>query len=116
MTSATLYNQVEEFLAVLQVEGASARTVSAYQNDVRQLTTSDETDAKRRRAGLDGVTVQRFVGDLRKRGYAHASIARKSSVIRSFSAFLHADKHTTASNPATELHAQTTSVKPTRNV
>ena len=116
MTSATLYNRVEEFLAVLQVEGASASTVSAYQNDLRQLTAFFETDAKRRRARLDAVTVQSFVGDLRKRGYAHASIARKSSVIRSFSAFLHADKDTTSSNPATGLHAQTTSVKPARNV
>ncbi len=91
---------LDAFLDFLSVEkGASANTVAAYRNDLRQLADFIGTrpGAKGWEA-LDRATLQDFILDLKQRGYSETSVARKVAAVRSCFAFLSAEG-AIASNP-----------------
>lgn len=83
--------RIEAFLTYLSGERAvSANTVAAYRNDLVQFIEWLNTEAGRQRRGslaLSGVDRERLAGyllHLRERGYAPASIARKTAALKSF--------------------------------
>jgi integrase/recombinase XerD len=95
---------LNDFLAFLAVEkGTSANTVAAYRNDLQQL--ADFIGIRRGSSGwqsLDRTAIQDFILDLKQRGYAETSVARKVAAVRSFFAFLSAEG-TVAVNPTEGL-------------
>jgi integrase/recombinase XerD len=89
--------EIDAFLNYLSVEkGASVNTISAYRNDLYQL-----ADFVQRRSGKQDPIIKWAKGDrhplssyvleIRGRGYAPATIARKLSVVKSFFKFLVAE-------------------------
>src|SRR3990172_4007851 len=95
---------LEDFLTFLSIEkGASANTVAAYRNDLRQLADfigtrpgSNGWDA------LDRTSIQDFILDLKQRGYTQTSVARKVAAVRSMYAYLSAEG-IVANNPTEGL-------------
>ncbi|MDD5486666.1 MAG: site-specific tyrosine recombinase XerD [Dehalococcoidales bacterium] len=99
---------IESFLNYLKVEkGFSNNTLQAYNNDLSQLVQFIERDARYRNVmpswhnfgkhGLAGYMV-----DLKGRGYAQTTLARKIAATKSFFNFMVAEGHLT-DNPAENI-------------
>ena len=86
--------EIEAFLEYIRKEkGASENTVAAYQNDINQLLSFIQNDADKKGiypqwSGVEQQTLQNYVVDLRQRGYAGATVARKLSAAKSLFKFL----------------------------
>jgi len=95
--------QSEEFLNFLAVEkGASANTIAAYRNDLRQLADFLGSRGEESWDVMDRPGVQDFILHLKGRGYTETSVARKVAAVRSFFAFLSAEG-TISTNPTEGL-------------
>ena len=85
---------IEQFLShLMEKEGFSGNTVSAYRNDLQQCVLFLRTSpgAEEPVAAWDTVTAEHidaYLGDLKERRYAAATIARKIASIKSFFSFL----------------------------
>jgi integrase/recombinase XerD len=105
-------DQIEEFLAYLtQERRLSANTITAYRNDLGQLLAYLESPRAAALAGGDDPAARRsqvldFVLQLRERGYAPATIARKIAATRSLFHFL-SQRGDLGDNPAAELGSPT---------
>jgi len=88
---------VDNFLDYLAVEkGFSENTVAAYRNDLHQLAGFVEEEAAKRGtippwAAFDRQSMMSYLLDLKGRGYAATTIARKVAAIKSFFGFMVAD-------------------------
>ncbi len=89
-------NDVHQFLSFMSVEkGAAANTISAYRNDLQQFgsyvhevcTNGDATSWGAVDAGL----LQNYIGRLRAKAYADATVARKVAAVKSFFNYLTAE-------------------------
>jgi integrase/recombinase XerD len=111
-------DQVDAFLAFLAAERRlTPNTLAAYRNDLRQFATylgrarpapvgtdSSEADAPGQRASVSSAEVAGFFLQLRERGYAPATIARKMAAVKAlFQYLLRTGKIST--NPAAALGA-----------
>jgi integrase/recombinase XerD len=89
----SMSKSLDDFLAFLSIEkGASANTVAAYRNDLRQL--ADFIGARPGAHGwasLDRSAIQDFILDLKQRGYTETSVARKVAAVRSMYSYLSAE-------------------------
>lgn len=101
--------RIDAFLAHLVEERKlSANTVSAYRNDLLQLAEFLKGDGPRRGGGktaLSGISREHLAGyylNLRERGYAPASIARKVAAMKSFFHYLR-NAGELATDPARDL-------------
>ncbi|MBD3235159.1 MAG: tyrosine recombinase [Candidatus Eisenbacteria bacterium] len=86
------------------VQGASARTVSAYAADLATLGRSLAARGRRGPARVSSEDLRRHLIELHERGRQPATVARARSAIRSFFAFLQ-DEGVVAHDPAGELEA-----------
>ncbi|MBO9541708.1 site-specific tyrosine recombinase XerD [bacterium] len=98
-----MHQHVSEFIDFLSVErGLSEHTLSAYHNDLRQY--MDFLKAH----GIDGwsqttrMTITGFTKELRERGLASSSIARKIAALKSFYQFL-VREHLIERDPSIEV-------------
>jgi integrase/recombinase XerD len=88
---------IDSFLDYLAVEkGFSENTVAAYRNDLHQLAGFVEEEAAKRGtippwAAFDRQSMMSYLLDLKGRGYAATTIARKVAAIKSFFGFMVAD-------------------------
>jgi integrase/recombinase XerD len=88
---------IDSFLDYLAVEkGFSKNTVDAYRNDLHQLAGFVEEEAAKRGtippwAAFDRQSMMSYLLDLKGRGYAATTIARKVAAIKSFFGFMVAD-------------------------
>ncbi len=88
---------INSFLDYLAVEkGFSENTIAAYRNDLHQLASFVEEEAARRGtippwAAFDRQAMMSYLLDLKERGYAATTIARKVAAIKSFFGFMVAD-------------------------
>ncbi|MFN8556580.1 MAG: site-specific tyrosine recombinase XerD [Dehalococcoidia bacterium] len=84
---------VSQFLSFLAVEkGASSNTIAAYRNDIQQFAAF--TSGRRNGKGwvtIDQVVVLDYIGDLQRKKYAEATIARKIAAVKSFFGFMTAE-------------------------
>ncbi|MFA5367207.1 MAG: site-specific tyrosine recombinase XerD [Dehalococcoidia bacterium] len=91
-------NLVKSFLNYLAVEkGFSANTVGAYRNDLHQLAGFIEGTAAAKGFKADWTSVDRnllisYIIDLKDRNYSSATVARKVAAVKSFFAFLVAER------------------------
>jgi len=91
-------NLVKSFLNYLAVEkGFSANTVGAYRNDLDQLAGFIEGAAAAKGFKADWTSVDRnllisYIIDLKDRNYSSATVARKVAAVKSFFAFLVAER------------------------
>lgn len=91
-------NLVKAFLNYLAVEkGFSSNTVGAYRNDLEQLAGFVETTASAKGFKADWTSVDRnllisYIIDLKDRNYSSATVARKVAAVKSFFAFLVAER------------------------
>ena len=89
---------LKSFLNYLAVEkGFSANTVGAYRNDLDQLAGFVETTASAKGFKADWTSVDRnllisYIIDLKDRNYSSATVARKVAAVKSFFAFLVAER------------------------
>jgi len=89
---------INAFLNYLAVEkGFSANTVGAYRNDLDQLNDFIEGMASAKGFKAEWLSVDRnllinYIIDLKDRNYASATVARKVAAVKSFFAFLVAEK------------------------
>ncbi len=89
---------INAFMNYLAVEkGFSANTVGAYRNDLDQLTDFIEGMASAKGFKAEWLSVDRnllinYIIDLKDRNYASATVARKVAAVKSFFAFLVAEK------------------------
>ena len=89
---------VNAFLNYLAIEkGFSANTVSAYRNDLDQLTGFIEGTASAKGFKAEWSSVDRnllisYIIDLKDRNYSSATVARKVAAVKSFFAFLVAER------------------------
>lgn len=75
-------NRVEDYLAVLTAErGLSVNTVTAYRRDLADYVGFLDGQTP------DPSTVERFIAELRNRGLADATVARKVAAVRGFHRF-----------------------------
>ncbi len=87
-------DKITGFLSYLQLEkGLSPNTLFAYQNDLSQLATFMETRLEEQGKPAQWTDVDRqvllsYILDLRDRGYAPTTVARKIAATKSFFAFL----------------------------
>ena len=85
--------RLDDFLVFLAVEkSASVNTISAYRNDLQQL--ADFIGSHPTTNGWESLSrskLQDFILDLKQRGYAETSVARKVAAVRSFFGFLTAE-------------------------
>lgn len=88
---------IDNFLDYLAVEkGFSKNTVDAYRNDLHQLAGFVEEEAAKRGtippwAAFDRQSMMSYLLDLKGRGYAATTIARKVAAIKSFFSFMVAE-------------------------
>jgi len=88
---------IDSFLDYLAVEkGFSENTIAAYRNDLHQLAGFVEEEAAKRGtippwAAFDRRAMMSYLLDLKERGYAATTIARKVAAIKSFFGFMVAD-------------------------
>ena len=88
---------IDNFLNYLAVEkGFSENTIVAYQNDLHQLAGFVEKEAAKRGtippwASFDRQAMLSYLLDLKGRGYAATTVARKVAAIKSFFGFLVAE-------------------------
>lgn len=86
-------DSVGQFLSFLAVEkGASSNTIAAYRNDIQQFT--GFTSGRRNGKGwsvIDRGEILEYVGDLQRKQYAQATVARKVAAVKSFFGFLTAE-------------------------
>lgn len=101
--------RLDAFLAYLVDERKlSSNTVSAYRNDLLQLAeflSSDRARPGGRKSALSGISREHLAGyylNLRERGYAPASIARKVAAMKSFFQYLR-NAGELATDPARDL-------------
>ncbi len=86
--------EVESFLSHLSTEkGFSSNTIEAYRNDLSQLASFIEEQATMKGYSPKWASVDRnllisYILDLKERGYASATVARKVAAIKSFFDFL----------------------------
>jgi integrase/recombinase XerD len=91
-------NSVKSFLSYLAVErGFSANTIGAYRNDLDQLTgfiqgTAAAKGFKAEWPSVDRNLLINYVIDLKERNYSSATVARKVAAVKSFFAFLVAER------------------------
>lgn len=91
-------NLVKSFLNYLAVEkGFSANTVGAYRNDLDQLAGFIEGAAAAKGFKSDWTSVDRnllisYIIDMKDRNYSSATVARKVAAVKSFFAFLVAER------------------------
>jgi integrase/recombinase XerD len=89
---------VNAFLNYLAIEkGFSANTVSAYRNDLDQLAGFVEGTASAKGFKAEWLSVDRnllinYIIDLKDRNYSSATVARKVAAVKSFFAFLVAER------------------------
>ena len=90
----TMRQEVESFLSHLSTEkGFSSNTIEAYRNDLGQLASFVEDQAmvkgyKPQWASVDRNLLIGYILDLKERGYASATVARKVAAMKSFFDFL----------------------------
>ncbi len=90
----TMRQEVESFLNHLSTEkGFSSNTIEAYRNDLGQLASFIEDQAavkgyKSQWASVDRNILISYILDLKERGYASATVARKVAAMKSFFDFL----------------------------
>lgn len=82
-----------QFLNYLAVDrGHAANTIAAYRNDLRQFLhfarTAPDNGRTGRRGGLTRDLVLSYVGELKRRQYADATVARKVAALKTFLKFL----------------------------
>jgi integrase/recombinase XerD len=88
---------VDNFLDYLAVEkGFSANTIAAYRNDLHQLASFIEAEAAKRGAippwaAFDRQAMLSYLLELKDRGYAAATVARKVAAVKSFFGFMVAE-------------------------
>jgi integrase/recombinase XerD len=88
---------VDNFLDYLAVEkGFSANTIAAYRNDLHQLASFIEEEAAKRGAippwaAFDRQAMMSYLLELKGRGYAAATVARKVAAVKSFFGFMVAE-------------------------
>ena len=93
MTLTDIGGQIKEFLAFLKIEkGYSPNTTAAYKRDLQEFA----------KFGLTPKGISRFVQSLSRRGFAAASIMRKTAAIKSFCHFLVSEGHID-SDPSQEI-------------
>ncbi|MCA1825088.1 MAG: tyrosine recombinase XerC, partial [Frankia sp.] len=86
--AAELAGALADFARYLVAErGRSPHTVAAYVGDVASLLEHAERLGHQRLADLDPATLRSWLARLRTQGYARASLARKASSARVFTAF-----------------------------
>ncbi len=89
-----LQQDARDFLVYLTtVKGFSTNTSAAYRNDINQLTKWVELENEGSSAPQSWPDVSRdhllgFISDLKSRGYATTTIARKIAVVKSFFAYM----------------------------
>ena len=88
--------QIQQFLTFMSAEkGAAANTISAYGNDLRQFYQHLSGESGNGRAAswgaVDREVIQGFIGALRAREYADATVARKVAAVKSFFSYLTAE-------------------------
>ncbi len=84
----TVYDWLERYIVHLyDLKNASPLTMQAYRNDILQFLEL-EGDSEEALKGTDHQTLRRFLAELRNKGYARSTIARKLSATRSFLFFL----------------------------
>ncbi|MEX2229728.1 MAG: site-specific tyrosine recombinase [Dehalococcoidia bacterium] len=99
--------RVDAFLQYLSAErGSSKNTIDAYRNDLSGLAAfaaNGATNGNGRAASeIDRTLVMAFIGDLNRRQYAKATVARKVAAVKSFCAFL-IDHGDLTSNPTAQI-------------
>jgi integrase/recombinase XerD len=88
---------VDNFLDYLAVEkGFSVNTIAAYRNDLHQLASFIEAEAAKRGAippwaAFDRQAMMSYLLELKGRGYAAATVARKVAAVKSFFGFMVAE-------------------------
>ena len=88
---------VDNFLDYLAVEkGFSANTIAAYRNDLHQLASFIEAEAAKRGTippwvAFDRQAMMSYLLELKGRGYAAATVARKVAAVKSFFGFMVAE-------------------------
>ena len=109
--SEALASHIDQFLDHLtSYRHMSANTVAAYQNDLRQFESYVASSAREGNPGgnghpadpVDAAAIAGFVLDMRERGYAEATVARKVAAVRSFFHFA-AEAGIVAQNPAASV-------------
>ena len=92
-----MIEQIDSFLNYLAVEkGYSEHTISAYRNDLNGLTDFAKAEASKQSAMPSWANFSRqsmlsYMLNLKERGYAATTIARKVAAVRSFFGFLVAE-------------------------
>ncbi len=105
-----MQEQVKIFLNYLSVErGVSAHTLSAYGNDLEQLTDFLSQSRVGSRAGIRWSEIEEkdltpYLRDLEERGYSPSTRSRKIASLKSFFKFLKAEG-AVASNPAERIRS-----------
>jgi site-specific recombinase XerD len=100
MAQMTLDAQVAEYLNRSRVErGLADNTLEAYTRDLVGFVTFSNRYGVSNVEDVDRKLIRRYVANLTTRGYAAASVARKSSAIRAFFSDL-AKRGVVESNPA----------------
>jgi site-specific recombinase XerD len=98
--SVELTVEAGKYLKRLRVErGLSENTLDAYSRDLRAFVVFADRGGVSDAGDVDRRLIRRFVANLTTRGYAPASVARKSSAVRAFFADL-ARRDLVESNPA----------------
>ena len=100
MPSTELAVESDNYLERLRVErGLSKNTLEAYSRDLEAFVVFADRSGVPDAGSVDRRLIRRFVANLTTRGYAPASVARKSSSVRAFFADL-ARRDIVESNPA----------------
>ncbi len=99
--------QVQQFLGFMSIEkGAAANTISAYRNDLeqfRQFVHLAPSNGQSRTWGeVNPELLQDYIGQLRRKEYADATVARKVAAVKSFFNYLTAEG-VVASDPTETL-------------
>lgn len=82
---------IDDFLAELRLaRGRSARTIDAYQRNLRQfMTFSSGLGQASAKQTLAADRLRQFIGELQNKAYSPASIKQKIATLRAFIAYLH---------------------------
>lgn len=88
--------QIQQFLTFMSAEkGAAANTISAYRNDLEQfrkfVSGTAENGSQSSWRVVDPPMLQDYIGVLRAREYADATVARKVAAVKSFFSYLTAE-------------------------